>query len=107
MLYLPRKLTTPRITVVGGAYELRTVVGLPSKATDEEFCTALDRIALGMMDAKGWADYLGLPRHSICARWRQHLRFLSPSEYAAEVGAAQAALETQRDPYGPPAVYIS
>jgi hypothetical protein len=34
------------------------------------------------------------------------MRFLTPEEYLAEVGAEQVALETQEDPTGPPAVYL-
>lgn len=99
---------TTHITVVGGAQECRAVVGLFPFATQGEFYAALERTALGQPHIRLWAQHKSLPLAAVGVHLREHLRFISPAEYKAEVGAEQVALETRRDPWsGPPAVHIS
>ncbi|BEI99230.1 hypothetical protein CcaverHIS631_0402730 [Cutaneotrichosporon cavernicola] len=65
----------PQVTVVGGAQECRISLGLHPAASDDEFFTALDRTAASP--------------DAIEPHWREYVRFISPKEHAAEVGAAQ------------------
>jgi hypothetical protein len=79
------------ITIVGGDEAIRMALGLPPTASPEELWDDLDS-----------RDRAGTGRSC----WYQYMRFLTPEEYLAEVGAEQVALETQEDPTGPPAVYL-
>ncbi|BEJ14652.1 hypothetical protein CspHIS471_0404190 [Cutaneotrichosporon sp. HIS471] len=99
--YLP-----PQVTVVGGAQECRISLGLPPTASDDEFFTALDSTAVSSPSAQDWVTITMSSPDAIVTHWREYVRFISPKEYAAEVGAAQVALETQVDPWSVPAVYI-
>jgi hypothetical protein len=91
-------------TVVGGAKYLRAVLGLDPAASPEAFAAALD--AAVDVDTRSDSGVLWRHHGDLKATWRTLLRFLTPAEYAAEVGASQVALETQLDPSGPPAPYL-
>jgi hypothetical protein len=98
---------SPAVTVVGGSQECRLSVGLTPTASDDDFHSALDQMARTSSKANRWLAATSAPHDEIYSHWRAHLRFLSPEQYLAEVGAAQVALETQRELAGPPPVYIS
>jgi hypothetical protein len=95
-----------RFTFVGGSDEWRASLGLGPGASWDDFAYAVDEVMARDAEVERWKLYwseLG----DINKLWRKHLRFLTPEEYEAEVGAAQVALETKVDPYiGPPAVYL-
>jgi hypothetical protein len=99
----PLHITAP-ITVVGGLETCSRFLGVA--AAEQEDLGAAIRAAIKnrveLLPRGGQQDDVWTPDESFS--W---LRFLTPDEYAAEVGALQVALETRRDPYkDAPAVYL-
>lgn len=97
------------ITVIGGVRECRAAIGLAPTASRDDFHAALDEAVLAFTRGPDWPErYYLRPPPEMGAKWRSRLRFITPAEYAAEVGAEQHALETKYDPYrGPPARYLA
>lgn len=85
-----------QVTVVGGTEECRVAAGLPATASQAEFYSELElKAALQVYVTPGYRSI------------RSCIRFVTPDEYAAEVGAEQHAFETKVDSYtGPPVAYI-
>lgn len=85
-----------QVTVVGGTEECRIAAGLLATASQAEFYSELElKAALEVYVTPGYRSI------------RSCIRFVTPDEYAAEVGVEQLAFETKVDPYtGPPVAYI-
>jgi hypothetical protein len=106
------------VTVVGGAELCREAVGAPPDASEDEFYAASDAFILQQSEAGPelaayfghddlFLEYDGIPVAEVIALWRNHIRFVAPEVYLAEVGAERVALETKLNPYvGPPVEYL-
>jgi hypothetical protein len=102
----PSKAGDPvRVTVVGGAEEIRRSLSLPMCAGEEAVLKAIERLAESQPVKNGRdAQFNFYPP----SRFKS-FRCISPEQYAAEVGEVQAALETRLDPYtctGASATYV-
>ncbi len=106
------------VTVVGGPKLCREAVGAPLGASEDEFYAASDAFILQQsMPSPSLAAYFGhddlfyeydgIPVTEVIALWRDHIRFVAPEVYLAEVGAERFALETKLNPYvGPLVEYL-
>jgi hypothetical protein len=92
------------LALVGGGEACRGPVGADPTVSREEFYDAIDT-AFNDLRRPPWSERPAIAE--ALDGWRECIRFLTPEEYEAEVGAAQVALETRANPYtGPPVEYM-